>query len=479
MTKKATHPAKPAASEVRHPIKAATLLYSAPKFILRGPIYMMFVSMFAMLTYSTIATTDTLVSAPLTLQRETVTVQAIGGGLVESLDVKENEPVIVGQALATVQEKIRAASTPEQEAINRQIREDEDRLNKLRSDFRYQREQKEKEIDDLKRRQGTDVDSLHKRIEQLKIQQQTAEQRLKATREDQATAEASLARLRPLCAARDIPATQCESASQRVTDLRRAAGNVEADIANARLSLESAANDLKKLTDPAVLERMASDLEQMIKNNADEEKRIQDHIDSSNKKLRQAQTLVQGVHYGESDADRDKAYYTVPDTLRGDGVVTTVHVQKGQLVNPGSPLFTIVKNNAPLIARVLVQNKDIGLLKIGQDVKIKYFAYPFQEYGIQSGSIEKISVRPSSAPGESSLFEAIVALASERVWHQPQRPGDPGKSLEIGLTAMAEIKTGDKRFIELLFTPASKFFKAESGGEGSAAPAESSSARTP
>jgi len=115
MAKKTTPPARTAAfTEVRHPIKAATLLYSAPKFILRGPIYLMFISMAAMLIYSTIATTDTLVTAPLTLQRQTVTIPAISGGLVESLDVSENSPVTVGQAIATVQEKIRAASTPEQ-----------------------------------------------------------------------------------------------------------------------------------------------------------------------------------------------------------------------------------------------------------------------------------------------------------------------------------------------------------------------------
>ena len=131
MAKKTTQQAKNIAVEVRHPIKAATLLYSAPKFILRGPIYFMFITVFCMLFYSFVATTDTLVVAPLTLQRQTVTVEAINGGQVESLDVSENSAVSQGNPVATIQEKIRAASTPEQEALEHQIRDYEDRLSDI------------------------------------------------------------------------------------------------------------------------------------------------------------------------------------------------------------------------------------------------------------------------------------------------------------------------------------------------------------
>ena len=122
---------------------------------------------------------------------------------------------------------------------------------------------------------------------------------------------------------------------------------------------------------------------------------------------------------------------------------------------PGAPLFTIVRNTAPLEARVLIPNQSIGNLKIGQGAQLKYFAYPFQEYGIQNGSISDISTRPSQNPGESSFYEIKVALASESI---KSRNGVE-KPLEIGLQGLAEIKTGEKRFIEILFAPASKFFQ--------------------
>src|SRR3954465_9171656 len=113
--------AKNAAHATRHPLKAATLLYSSPNAFFRGAIYFLFVTLIGMLIYSGYATKDTVVEAPLKLQRQAMVVQAIGGGLIETGDVGENSPAFVGDALATIQEKIRAATTPEQEALQRQI----------------------------------------------------------------------------------------------------------------------------------------------------------------------------------------------------------------------------------------------------------------------------------------------------------------------------------------------------------------------
>jgi len=96
--KKAT--AKNTAHVTRHPLKAASLLYSSPSAIFRGPVYFLFFTLIGMLIYSGYATKDTVVEAPLKLQRQAMVVQAIGGGLIETVDVGENSPVFVGDALA-------------------------------------------------------------------------------------------------------------------------------------------------------------------------------------------------------------------------------------------------------------------------------------------------------------------------------------------------------------------------------------------
>lgn len=460
MAKKTSPPAKPASAAavkapVRHPIKAATLLYSAPGFVLRGPIYLTFVSMIAMLAYSFVATTDTLVAAPLVLQRRTVTVQAISGGIIESLDVSENSTVTIGQPLATIQEKIQAASTPEQEALDRQRREYQERRDALLRDYDHRRRQTQSQRDDLSRRLTTGAGAMQDRLGQLENQLRTAERTRANIQEDQRTAEANLARLQPLCAHRDIPITQCEGAQQRVSDLKRAVSNAQADIDNIKLSLATTRRELGQQSDEQSLARLDADLAKMQVDFDQQVKQIDERIADIERRREEVQTLVPGVRHAG-----DKAFYTG----LVEGVVTTVHVQRGQLINPGASLVTIVQNSAPLEARVLIFNKDIGHLKVGQDVKIKYFAYPYQEYGIQSGTISEISVRPSSAAGESGMFVVNVALAAENIRRQGNVGDTTVKMLEIGLTGVAEIKTGERRFIEMLFAPASKFF--QGGGEG-------------
>ncbi|MBI1321197.1 MAG: HlyD family efflux transporter periplasmic adaptor subunit [Candidatus Hydrogenedens sp.] len=435
--------------QVRHPIKAAALLYSAPGFILRGPIYVMIISLVAMLIYSIIATMDNLVVAPLKLQRQTVTIQAIGGGLIDSLEVGENGVVRTGTRLAVIQEKIRAAATPEQEAIDRQTHDYQERLAALTRDYDHARRQLESQLAELEAKQATGVGALENKIGQLHNQLARAGRAKASAEQDLGTARSNLARLQPLCRSRDIPVTQCEQAEQRVNDLKRAVDNAQTEIENADLSLRTAQHDLAQLRDPSTADRLQADIDKTATDYDTQKGQLEERIRDLNLRRIEAQTLVPGVHY-----EGDKAIYTSPVD---DGIVTTVQVQRGQLVEAGKPVVTIVRTNAPLMARVLVQNKDIGQLKIGQNVQLKYFAYPFQEYGIQTGSIDKISKRPSTQPGEESLYVVDVALASETI------RGRTGvdRPLEIGLQGIAEIKTGERRFIELLFAPAQKFFQAE------------------
>lgn len=468
-TPAATAPSSPSAVTIRHPIKAAALLYSAPSYILRGPIYMMFITLVSMLVYSIIATTDTLVVAPVKLQRQTITVQAVGGGLIEVLEVGENTVLRPGSPIATIQEKIRAAATPEQEQINRQLRDYEDRLSELRRNTEFRRRQLESQRDELARGLSTGGEALQNQIGQLQNQLRVAERNKAGAEEDVSNKQAELARKQPLCANRDIPRVTCEQLQQQISDLRRSVNNAQADIDNIRLQIQTAQQKHRQQADRSTLDRMNADLDKLAADQRREEDQIRERINDLETRREQAQTLVPGVRPGSTKEDRDKVYYT--STV--DGIVTATHVQRGALINPGNPIVTVVRNAAPLEARVLVQNKDIGQLKIGQDVQLKYFAYPFQEYGIQNGTIAEISSRPSSQPGEQSLYVVNVALASETI----RGPNGIDKPLEIGLEGLAEIKTGARRFIEILFSPAAKFFRAKpEGTDGEPAAASDSAA---
>lgn len=61
------------------------------------------------------------------------------------------------------------------------------------------------------------------------------------------------------------------------------------------------------------------------------------------------------------------------------GIIKTRHVEKGNLVKNGSPLFTLIRNN-PLKMNFTIAEKDLPKLKAGQQVKLKVDAYPEKEF---------------------------------------------------------------------------------------------------
>lgn len=435
-----------ASGKLRHPIQAGKLLSSAPNVIMHGPAYLMVVSAFAMLVYSLFASKDILVMAPLTLQRQAVSVQAVGGGLIEALEVGPNSPLSAGDPIVTIQEKIRAASTPEQEAIQRQI--DDLQLQERDSLKEYEFRSNQLELDrrNLSQRRSTEQAAIDNRIRQIEIQVQTAQRTRAGIEEDLSDARHDLAGKQELFANRDIARIELQRAQSRVSDLQRAANNAEAEIQNIRLALETARGERRQIAETYSQERLDNEIRNVRQARERDQKLIAEKVLELNNRLLQSRTLVPGVRY-----EGDKAYYASLE----DGIVTAVHVQRGAIVNAGTPMITIVRNAAPLEAQVFVQNRDIGKIRRGQKVQVKYFAYPYQEYGIQDGVIADIGTRPGAEPENRSRYLVTVALERETI---AARAGTP-KALEIGLEGVAEIKTGEKRFIELFFAPASRFFQ--------------------
>ena len=64
----------------------------------------------------------------------------------------------------------------------------------------------------------------------------------------------------------------------------------------------------------------------------------------------------------------------------------------GSVVKEAETVFVLVPRNVPLMAEVTVDGRDIGQIAVGQPVRLKLEAYPFQKYGAASG-IVKSSVK--------------------------------------------------------------------------------------
>lgn len=135
----------------------------------------------------------------------------------------------------------------------------------------------------------------------------------------------------------------------------------------------------------------------------------------------------------------------------------------GTVVSPGTVLLSLVPENEPLVAEVMVNNDDVGFVYAEQKVKVKLAAYPFQKYGMLDGEVIRVGPDASEGDNQKSTkdtkdkpapqagYKAMIALTSQVLSAQ-------GKQLKLvpGMQVIAEIKQGRRTVMEYLLSPVQK-----------------------
>ncbi|QTA89932.1 HlyD family efflux transporter periplasmic adaptor subunit [Desulfonema magnum] len=135
------------------------------------------------------------------------------------------------------------------------------------------------------------------------------------------------------------------------------------------------------------------------------------------------------------------------------GVITYVaSTQRGEKVKSEAPLVSIAPADAEKILRINIQDKDRGLLKAGQSVKLKFAAFPYQRYGFIKGTLEYISPNAESSNEGSPFYKGRVGLEQDYFM-----VNDKKTELKYGMTAEAEIVVQKRRLIDLALDPFRKF----------------------
>lgn len=136
----------------------------------------------------------------------------------------------------------------------------------------------------------------------------------------------------------------------------------------------------------------------------------------------------------------------------------------GTVVSTGTVLLSIVPEQEPLVAEVLIRNDDVGFVHPHQKVKIKLAAYPFQKYGLLDGQILQISPDASDANQANSAqthsneaappMESVTGFKA-RVGLDHQTLGGAGESLTLvaGMQVIAEIREGRRTVLQYLLSP--------------------------
>ncbi len=131
----------------------------------------------------------------------------------------------------------------------------------------------------------------------------------------------------------------------------------------------------------------------------------------------------------------------------------------GVVVEPGQTIAQVAPQGAPLMLKAKMSSTESGFLQVGMPVKIKFDAYPFQDYGIIEGRVTWISPdsKITETPqGSIQTFELDIALDQSYIQARNKRI-----SLSPGQTATAEVIVRQRRIIDFILDP---FKKLQKGG---------------
>jgi membrane fusion protein len=132
------------------------------------------------------------------------------------------------------------------------------------------------------------------------------------------------------------------------------------------------------------------------------------------------------------------------------GAVGVLFVHAGQAVQAGQPLLALMPASSQLEAHLAVPGAAVGFIAPGDEVLLRYAAYPYQKFGQHRGRVARIS-RNALAAGEGGgepTYRVVVALERQSV-----RAAGMQRPLRPGLVLEADILGERRRLWEWLVEP--------------------------
>jgi HlyD family secretion protein len=125
--------------------------------------------------------------------------------------------------------------------------------------------------------------------------------------------------------------------------------------------------------------------------------------------------------------------------------------QAGAVVQPSQMVAEIAPQGLPLVLRAQMATSQSGSLRQGMPVKMKFDAYPFQDYGVVAGRVSRIA--PSSKVTDTTQGQ-IATYDLEITLNQTCIPSAKECiALTSGQTATAEVIIRQRRVIDFILDP--------------------------
>jgi membrane fusion protein len=268
--------------------------------------------------------------------------------------------------------------------------------------------------------------------------------------------------------ARLLAQQQADAMRRRMTDLQRELEQIEVEMRLQAARVESAREELGRMqklyeekfySETAVIQRSGidRDLGAARAELPTIETKARQAVDQL---ARQKSELQQGLV--QEDVKRSNVI-VAPVA----GVVTNIAISRGESVAADMLIATILPRGSGLVVQLLVPTRAIGFVQPGNDVVLRYDAFPFQRFGQHRGVVERVGRSVWSAGekvGPVTVREPVYRV-DVKLERQTVAAGGQEMQLMPGMVVSADILQERRTVFEWVFEPVLEL-RARLGGAG-------------
>ncbi|MEZ8021079.1 HlyD family secretion protein [Vibrio splendidus] len=141
------------------------------------------------------------------------------------------------------------------------------------------------------------------------------------------------------------------------------------------------------------------------------------------------------------------------------GVVASILAEEGHSVVNDQPLLILVPESEKAFVELYAPSRSIGFMKVGQKVRLRFDAFPYEKFGVQTGmitSVSKSSVAPEMIANRrliknnevEGLYQIKVELSKPTITVYGRE-----ESLVSGMTVVGDIELDTRKIYEWILEP--------------------------
>lgn len=434
-----------------HSVEGLEILQGTSSFVAHAVIYLILSILFFVLIWSFFTKSDVIITAQGQLVEETEPKKIyspVAGELIEIL-ISEGVPVTKGDLIARIKssQAIQIASSVTQSKFNL------DSAALIRHNFPQEKELMKRELASLKRQieimkteyNQEKSDGLKKISDGQKRQLEMIRMQLKEKRLALEHAEDLYGKYKRLHDSPDGGGISKQQLLQKENELSAASSSLKQTVSQMEdLELTFAAQNV---SNSQKIEKLHIDI-----------LRASLQYDQKSSQLLNAEKQIELKYIAAQEAyesaskvnldDLDENNFLAIRTPVDGEIATVAYKQPGEKVSPSVPLALVSRKNSGKLLSIAIPDKDRALLKVGQSVKIKFHAFPYQRFGYLTGRIQYLSNKAKPGTNGDSLYKGSVSLDKDHFMVNNQKI-----PVRFGMGAKAEIVIQRRRVIDFVIDP--------------------------